>query len=281
MKRVTATLAICAFVAASCAQSTQRAQPRPSPRTPTVQPSSPDQTVSPTIPAPPSSPGRPTTPARPPAPSGALPDWLRGVDATALPTTKRVVALTFDAGANADAAQSILATLRNEGVPATFFLTGAWARAHPGLATAIAARYPIGNHTFDHPDLTLLHEAAAKDQIRRGAAAIEAVAGRPPEALFRFPFGASNAPLIGIANGLGYACFRWTVDTLGWKGRSGGSAADVVDRVMRSLRPGAIVLMHVGSNPDDHSMLDAEALPALIDALRAHGYGFTTLDRWR
>jgi peptidoglycan/xylan/chitin deacetylase (PgdA/CDA1 family) len=50
--------------------------------------------------------------------------------------------------------------------------------------------------------------------------------------------------------------------------------------VVGSLRPGEIVLMHVGSNPDDHSTLDADALPELIDALRARGYGFTTLDRW-
>lgn len=50
----------------------------------------------------------------------AITGWLAGKDWTYLPTSRRVVALTFDAGANADAVPSILATLRREGVPATF-----------------------------------------------------------------------------------------------------------------------------------------------------------------
>lgn len=200
---------------------------------------------------------------------------------TALPTTRRVIALTFDAGANADALPSILQTLRERHVPATFFLTGTWARTYPELAKSIAAKYPIGNHTLHHLDLTTLPDRTVREEIRDGAAAIDSAIGRGPTPLFRFPFGASNARVIGIANDLGYGAFRWTVDTLGWKGRSGGTAHDVVERVIGELQPGEIVLMHVGSNPDDHSMLDAEALPDLIDAIRAHGYGFTTLDLWR
>jgi peptidoglycan/xylan/chitin deacetylase (PgdA/CDA1 family) len=48
---------------------------------------------------------------------------------------------------------------------------------------------------------------------------------------------------------------------------------------MAALRPGAIVLMHVGANPDDGTTYDADALPTLIDRLRAAGYGFTTVRR--
>jgi len=36
--------------------------------------------------------------------------------------------------------------------------------------------------------------------------------------------------------------------------------------------------MHVGSNPDDHSTLDAEALTAIIAGYRAKGYSFVTLE---
>ena len=49
-------------------------------------------------------------------------------------------------------------------------------------------------------------------------------------------------------------------------------------RTMAALRPGAIVLMHVGAHPQDGSTLDADALPGLIDRLRSAGYGFVTLD---
>jgi peptidoglycan/xylan/chitin deacetylase (PgdA/CDA1 family) len=75
-----------------------------------------------------------------------------------------------------------------------------------------------------------------------------------------------------VVNGAGFVPVGWTVDTLGWKGTSGGiTTQTVVSRVLGGLRPGEIVLMHCGSNPDDHSSLDAAALPAMIQNLRAPG----------
>jgi peptidoglycan/xylan/chitin deacetylase (PgdA/CDA1 family) len=53
----------------------------------------------------------------------------------------------------------------------------------------------------------------------------------------------------------------------------------VADRVVAAAAPGAIVLMHVGSNPDDGTMLDAAALPSVVDRLRAKGYTFVRLSR--
>jgi peptidoglycan/xylan/chitin deacetylase (PgdA/CDA1 family) len=52
----------------------------------------------------------------------------------------------------------------------------------------------------------------------------------------------------------------------------------VINRAVGAARPGEIVLMHIGSNPDDHTTLDAQALPGMISLLRAKGYGFTTLN---
>jgi peptidoglycan/xylan/chitin deacetylase (PgdA/CDA1 family) len=47
--------------------------------------------------------------------------------------------------------------------------------------------------------------------------------------------------------------------------------------VLAQLRPGEIVLMHVGSHPTDGSRLDADALPGLIDDIRGRGYDFVTV----
>ena len=55
-------------------------------------------------------------------------------------------------------------------------------------------------------------------------------------------------------------------------------ASDQITRVLGAARPGEIVLMHVGANPDDGTTLDAAALPSVISGLRARGYGFVTLD---
>jgi len=206
--------------------------------------------------------------------------WLAGTDWTHIPTTRHVVALTFDAGANADAVASILATLRRDHVPATFFLTGNFVRAFPAAGRAIAsAGYRIGDHTITHAHLTQQSDAAVRHQILGGAEQITAVTGVDPAPLFRFPYGDANARTIAIANRAGYVPVRWTVDTLGWEGTAGHiSAAVVASRVLAALRPGEIVLMHVGSNPDDQSTFDADALPRVISELRARGYSFVTLD---
>ena len=251
----------------------------------TMTPSRPPATNPPTsAPSATSPPG--TSSARPsgtsPAPAGAAPvtGWLAGKDWTAIPTTRPVAALTFDAGANADAVPSILATLRREGVPATFFLTGDFVRDFPVAARSIAAAgFRIGDHTVTHPHLTQLSDAAVRHEILGGAQQIASVTGKNPLPLFRFPFGDADGRTIAMANQAGYVPVRWTVDTLGWQGTAGHiSAAVVVSRVLAAARPGEIVLMHVGSNPDDHTTFDADALPRVISELRALGYSFVTLD---
>jgi peptidoglycan/xylan/chitin deacetylase (PgdA/CDA1 family) len=223
---------------------------------------------------------------RPSAPSPASPGtrpvtgWLAGKDWTVIPTTRRVIALTFDAGANADAVPAILATLRRDDVPATFFLTGNFVRDFPEAARSIATGgFRIGDHTISHPYLTRLGDAAVRQQILGGARQIASVTGKNPAPLFRFPFGDADGRTIALANRAGYVPVRWTVDTLGWEGTAGKiSASVVVSRVLGAARPGEIVLMHVGSNPDDHTTFDADALPQVISGLRARGYSFATLD---
>jgi peptidoglycan/xylan/chitin deacetylase (PgdA/CDA1 family) len=201
-----------------------------------------------------------------------VPASLLGTEWIRLPTSKKVVALTFDGGANADGAPSILATLRNKDAPGTFFLTGRWVESFPKLAERVGRRYPVGNHTYDHPNLVGMGRSAIREQIRKAEALIGRGCARDPRPLFRFPYGASDARTVGIVNRLGYGSIRWTVDTLGWKGTTDGQSADsVTARVLDGLQPGAIVLMHLGSAPDG-STLDAEALPELIDAIRARGY---------
>lgn len=217
-----------------------------------------------------------------PASPGTRPvtGWLAGKDWTVIPTTRRVIALTFDAGANADAVPAILATLRRDGVPATFFLTGNFVHDFPAAARSIAAGgFRIGDHTISHPYLTRLGDAPVRQQILGGAQQIASVTGKNPAPLFRFPFGDADARTIALANQAGYVPVRWTVDTLGWEGTAGKiSASVVVSRVLGAARPGEIVLMHVGSNPDDHTTFDADALPQVISGLRAQGYSFVTLD---
>jgi peptidoglycan/xylan/chitin deacetylase (PgdA/CDA1 family) len=172
-----------------------------------------------------------------------------------------------------------MATLAAKDVRATFFNTGSFADRYPDRVRAIAAAgHRQGNHSYSHPYFTKKTDAEIRSELARGEAAIRARGG-DPRPLFRFPYGDRNSRTIAAVNAAGYACVRWTVDTLGWKGtKEGITVQQIVDRVVSTARPGQIVLMHVGSHPEDHSTLDADALPTVIDRLRAMGYGFVTLD---
>jgi peptidoglycan/xylan/chitin deacetylase (PgdA/CDA1 family) len=206
-----------------------------------------------------------------PALATGIPRGLRGRELDHLPTRKREVALTIDAGGESAGGWRIARTLVRRRVPATFFLTGRWASQNARLARFLGARFVVGNHSWSHPPLTSLTTAAVALEIRRGAAAIRRFAGRDPRPLFRFPFGDSDARTLRLVNDLGYVSVRWTVDTLAWTGTQ--TVLGGVQRVVSRLEPGAIILMHVGTS------VDTRALPRVIDAVRRRGYRFTTLAR--
>ncbi|MDV8147546.1 polysaccharide deacetylase family protein [Arthrobacter sp. B10-11] len=266
------------------------ASPTPSDTLPSEpQPSEPGASEPPETPGGPTLPGPvapgPTPPPetlpapQDPPPAAPFPLALAGTDVEVVPGAGPSVALTFDAGANSAALSSILQTLAGAGIRGTFFLTGAWAAANPaGVSAIVAGGHRVGNHSQSHPDFTGLSDAAIGDEVRAAEQAILA-AGADPRPLFRFPLGARDARTIAAVNNLGYVPVRWSADTLGWKGTSGGiTAQQVADRALSALQPGEIVLMHIGSNPDDGSTLDADALPRMIDRMRQAGYGFVTLD---
>jgi len=206
----------------------------------------------------------------------ALPPAIVAGELVRLQTRQRVVALTFDGGGNADAAKSVLAILRRERVPGTFFLTGHFVRTYPLLSRAIGRRFPVANHTVDHLDLRRLSTPAATREITRAETMIRRATGRDPRPLFRFPYGARDARTLAIVRRVGYESVRWTVDTWGWMGLTLQSVAGAQRRVLDHLVPGEIVLMHLGA-ARDRSTIDSRALPGVIRAVRAHGYRFVTL----
>lgn len=252
--------------------------PSPSATSPTSATTGPPASTSPVTPTAthPTTPSRSTSTGPPP---NALPSWLLGKEWDRIPTTRHVVALTFDAGAGATGVTSILATLAAEHVPGTFFLTASWVNAFPAQAHAVCAAHRIADHSVTHPHFTTLTNAQIRREVLDAAAAIRRTCGKDPAPLFRFPFGDRDARTIGAVNSAGYVPIGWTVDTLGWQGTGAGiTVARVISRVVAKAQPGEIVLMHVGANPDDHSTLDAAALPGMISALRSMGYGFVSLD---
>jgi peptidoglycan/xylan/chitin deacetylase (PgdA/CDA1 family) len=150
-----------------------------------------------------------------------VPSTLWGKDIEVIPTSRKIVELTFDAGSNADGLTSILATLSAMGIRATFFLTGSWAQANPAsVKKIVAGSHRLGNHSATHPRLTTMSDPAIATELATARSQIMAAGGSDPKPWFRFPYGDRNSRTISQVNQSGYIAVRWTVDTLGWKGKS-------------------------------------------------------------
>ncbi len=195
---------------------------------------------------------------------------------TLSPGTKQV-ALTFDSGWLFDQTISLLDTLDQYGVTATFFPRALWVKEHPDLAWEIASRgHTIGNHSLTHPHMKGLNADQIRQEMRESTEIIQSTTGVRPY-LFRPPFGEYNQLMLDILGQEGYPySIMWTVDTHDWADELNGKTITVdyvVNRVLDNVEPNAIMLMHVGGPKT------VQALPRIITGLRDKGYTFNTVDK--
>lgn len=177
----------------------------------------------------------------------------------------RKIAITFDCAWGTEHTDAILSALAESGVRATFFTVQFWAEEHPDYLKKVSdAGHEVGTHSATHSYMSRLSEEEIRAELSSSAAAITAVTGKEV-ALFRPPYGDYDDLLIDTSNDMGLLPVQWDVDSLDWKDLS---AAEIVSRVTARTKSGSIILCH------NNGLHTAEALPALIDALRAKGFSF-------
>ena len=193
---------------------------------------------------------------------------------TSVNTTNKVVALTFDDGADGTNTNKILQILANHNIKSTFFVTGSGANHHPQYIKNIAAQgHQLSNHSFSHPDFTKLTAAQMKSELDRTDTVIRNLTGKSTKPLFRAPFGAVNNAVLAGVGAAGYThTIQWNIDTVDWKGVS---ATQITNKVMNNIKPGSIVLMHTGAGAPGTPV----ALPDMITKLKAQGYKFVTVSQ--
>lgn len=185
-------------------------------------------------------------------------------------TSQPAVALTFNIVWGTEYVPQILQVLRSHHASATFMVGGAWAKAHPDLLRTIAAdKMEIGNHGYSHRHSALLSVAQNLSEINRTNAEISAITGHTPT-LFAPPYGEFNQTVVKAAEMAHMTLVMWTLDTIDW--RPSSTPAVITSRVLKRIRPGAIVLMH----PTDRTV---EALPAILKGLDARGLKTVTVSR--
>lgn len=177
------------------------------------------------------------------------------------------VALTFDDGPSTKYTEKLLKGLKKRGVKATFFLTGERISYSKKIVKRMKKDgHVIGNHTYTHIDLAKTGYNEAKKEIEDTNNAIKEITGEKPKFL-RPPYGDWNEKLLEETD---MSIVLWSVDPEDWKDRN----ADVVaKRVIKSTRPGDIILLH------DIFGTSVDAALKIVDELQSKGYQFVTVDQ--
>jgi peptidoglycan-N-acetylglucosamine deacetylase len=188
------------------------------------------------------------------------------------------VALTFDDGPDPVYTPKILQVLDDKGVKAAFFCVGHRVIEHPEIVLEIKKRgHLIGNHSDSHAMWInfSLHKRLRRE-IRDTGAAIKSAAGVVPK-LYRAPHGFKNPALGDVLAGEDMLAIGWQVR--GFDAVS-GNAARITQRVVNGAKAGGVILLHDGAGlqgSDDRSAT-VDALPVIIDGLRARGLSIVRLD---
>jgi cellulose synthase/poly-beta-1,6-N-acetylglucosamine synthase-like glycosyltransferase/peptidoglycan/xylan/chitin deacetylase (PgdA/CDA1 family) len=193
--------------------------------------------------------------------------------------TGRTVALTFDDGPDPVWTPKILAVLRREHVPATFFVVGTHVAADPSIVRAeLAAGDEVGSHTYTHANLAdagwrLPLELTLTQNALAGAAGVRTTLLRPPYSSETGALTEADWRAYLRAAKFGYLIVLANVDTKDWE------TPGVRDIVANALRwpqdaHSAIIMLHDSGGNRSQTV---RALPQIIDKLKARGYRFTTV----
>ncbi|WP_331000715.1 polysaccharide deacetylase family protein [Nostoc sp. NZL] len=189
-----------------------------------------------------------------------------------LKANEKVIALTFDDGPDPKNTVQILEILKKNNIKATFFMLGQMVKSFPQVAKQVAADgHVIGNHTWHHW-YRHMDAATAANEINHTADIIYKTTG-VKTTLFRPPGGFLNNGLADYAKNQNYAVMMWSQES-GDAKRPSPQVPTLVKNVLNNAKPGAIVLMHDGGGNRSRTV---QALPQIINALKAQGYRFVTI----
>ena len=201
-------------------------------------------------------------------------DQLKQYDAANLgDSAKKVLYLTFDAGYENGCTEKILDVLKQEQVPAAFFLVGNYLERNADLVRRMVAEgHTVGNHTMHHYDMSKL---TTKEAFSKELTDLEdlyrKVTGEPMAKFYRPPQGIYSEENLKMAKELGYKTVFWSLAYVDWLVDNQPTAEAALNKLLPRTHPGAVVLLH------STSRTNAQILDQLIAAWKAEGYTFGTL----
>lgn len=185
-------------------------------------------------------------------------------------TNKKVAALTFNISWGTRVPGPVLDTLKKQGVKATFFVSGSWAKKYPELARRITAEgHEIGSNGDRQINLSSETKSTVKEELAKSREYIKEVTGNTAT-LLRTPYGDWNDMVLAAAADSGYTVIQWSVDSqdIQTPGKN-----NIVNNVVKKVHPGAIILMYASDTASE----TPDSLPSVIEGLKAEDYELVTV----
>lgn len=180
--------------------------------------------------------------------------------------------LTFDEGYENGYTPGILDVLKEEKVPAAFFITGSYLKKNLNLVRRMLDEgHLVANHTFHHYSLPLLTPEQVEKEITALAADYKELLGRDMAPFVRPPMGEFSPQSLWVTARLQYHTVFWSFAYRDWETNRQKGKGFAYKQVMENHHPGAILLMHAVSRDN------AEALGEIIRDLKKEGYEFLPL----
>lgn len=212
------------------------------------------------------------------APVGnATPEYLAGYNAFYLApgdSSEKKIYLTFDAGYENGVTEKLLDVLKEEEVPAAFFVVGNFIEENPQIIRRMEAEgHVVGNHTMHHPDMSAI---AAEDDFKKELTELEdayrKATGKEMKKFYRPPQGKYSQTNLAQANKLGYTTVFWSLAYVDWLQDQQPSREAALNLLNKRIHPQAIVLLH------STSKTNGEILQELIQGWKAQGYTFCSIE---
>lgn len=187
---------------------------------------------------------------------------------------ERVLYLTFDAGYENGNIERILDVLKEENVPAAFFVLENLIKRDTALVRRMRDEgHLVCNHTMHHRDMSKITDIDAFAEELHGLEDVyrETVGGEMPK-YYRPPEGRFSKENLKMAQSLGYKTVFWSFAYADWDNNKQPNEDYAIKKILDNTHNGAIILLH------PTSATNAAILPKLIAEWRKMGYRFASLD---
>lgn len=185
------------------------------------------------------------------------------------------VYLTFDNGYEAGYTEKILNVLKENNVPAAFFITGHYVNTEPDLVKRMLDEgHIVGNHTVNHKSMPDISNDEIKKEMMDLHNSIFEKFGYEMK-YTRPPKGEYSERTISYTNSLGYKTVMWSFAYDDWDENKQGREEYGKKKVLDNVHNGAVLLLH-GTSKDNSNILDV-----CIKEIKKMGYEFRSLDQFQ